>query len=211
MNTSSDIETGDRKSPECQRCRLSGRRCVPAPLRPVAIPFRHTQNPSLRVGDAPRFGERDRTFSDDQVWVRTPSQGSIGFRVSVFLLTVSVANYPDTVVFHDETDETAAQYQLNATLDFLCSPGAGQDRSNLGKSPLRGSSGHSEQYTDHASPLIDAEPGPSCALSPKCSILQPKVHDRREATLLRHFKMVLGPWVEHSFFLRLCACLRIGY
>jgi hypothetical protein len=198
------METGDKKTPECQRCRVSGRKCIPAPLRPVAIPFRHGQNPSLRMGDPPRFGERDRTFSNDQVWVQTPSQGSSSVRVLVFLLVVSVVDYPDTVVFHDETDETAAYYQLNATLDFHSSPEAGLDRSELGISPLAGSPLHSEQYLDRASPHINAEPGSPYALPPEFSVLRPKMHDRREATLIWHFKQVLGPWVDHFLSLIIC-------
>lgn len=69
------ILLGDKTGIECLRCQRSGRRCIPAPVKPEEITFRHGQNPSLRAKGPPRYGESDLAFPDDQTWVHTPSEG----------------------------------------------------------------------------------------------------------------------------------------
>lgn len=120
----------------------------------------------------------------------------------------SVTDDPGTVLFQDETDQTAGYYQLTAAIDFPSSPTAGLDRSPQSeKSQLAGSQTYqSSQYPNSTSPQINTELGSSHIPRPNLSISQPKIHDHREATLLQHFKRVLGPWVEHSFFLLLFTC-----
>lgn len=66
---------GDKTGIECLRCQRSGRRCIPAPVKPEEITFRHGQNPSLRAKGPPRYGESDVAFPDDQTWVQTPAEG----------------------------------------------------------------------------------------------------------------------------------------
>ncbi|PLB37594.1 Zn(II)2Cys6 transcription factor [Aspergillus candidus] len=82
----------DKTGTECLRCQRSGRQCVPAPVKPEEVTFRHGQNPSLRPKGPPRYGESDLAFPDDQIWVDMPPE----------------------VAFEDETDRTAADYHVLA-------------------------------------------------------------------------------------------------
>lgn len=66
---------GDKTGTECLRCQRSGRQCVPAPVKPEEVTFRHGQNPSLRPKGPPRYGESDLAFPDDQIWVDMPPEG----------------------------------------------------------------------------------------------------------------------------------------
>ncbi|KAE8326375.1 hypothetical protein BDV39DRAFT_93771 [Aspergillus sergii] len=172
----------DKTGAVCLRCQRSGRQCIPAPLKPEEVTFRHGQNPSLRPKGPPRYGESDLAFPDDQIWVNTP---------------------PD-VAFEDETDRTAADYHVvPAGASSLYLRKASESRSSTSVSTLPPSTSFL------LSPALSPG-GPELSRSPldlphgTINNLLPadimgdhqKLGNLNEAFLLRHFRKTIGAWMD---------------
>ncbi|PWY77064.1 hypothetical protein BO70DRAFT_294955, partial [Aspergillus heteromorphus CBS 117.55] len=168
----------DRTGSSCLRCQRSGRQCVPAPSKTEEVTFRHGQNPSLRPNGPPRYGESDLVFPADQVWVEMPVQ----------------------VAFEDETDRTAAEYHIvpvgASPLFATKAPASRPSSSSLAAQPV----------SQLVSTLKDAAPPrtiPSPRPAPGDLVFafddfgdSQKVKRLNEAFLLRHFRKMLGPWLD---------------
>ncbi|KAE8148077.1 hypothetical protein BDV25DRAFT_168683 [Aspergillus avenaceus] len=174
----------DKSGDVCLRCQRSGRQCIPAPVKPEEVTFRHGQNPSLRPRGPPRYGETDLSFPDDQVWLDTPCQ---------------------VVAFEDETDRTAADYQVVPTIAasslYLKEPSDNRSatfRSTLLPSP-------SSLPSPALSPGVlssphfpfDTPPNITNSLLPASTMVHHhKLSNFNEAFLLRHFRNTIGAWLD---------------
>ncbi|KAF9895239.1 hypothetical protein FE257_000141 [Aspergillus nanangensis] len=165
----------DKTGTECLRCQRSGRQCIPAPVRQEEVTFRHGQNPSLRPRGPPRYGESDLSFPDDQVWVDMPPE----------------------VAFEDETDRTAADYNVvpvGPTPLYVREASDSQSSSSIAAfppppisgPPETGSNAQSQRYTGARANLLPPDPlGDNQKLS-----------SFNEAFLLRRFRNTLGAWLD---------------
>lgn len=117
----------------------------------------------------------------------------------------SAGNQPDTVVFEDETDRTAANYHVVPVDTFEPSPAAQVEQQSpspplsLG-TPLSPTglllldSSQNLNGTDSGS---DSDSGFDSALLPaETLVAKPKLGNPDEALLLRHFQKTIGPWVR---------------
>ncbi|KAB8222372.1 hypothetical protein BDV33DRAFT_189792 [Aspergillus novoparasiticus] len=187
--SSRETALSDKTGAVCLRCQRSGRQCIPAPLKPEEVTFRHGQNPSLRPKGPPRYGESDLAFPDDQIWwdYGRPTH----------------TNRP-AVAFEDETDRTAADYHVvPAGASSLYLRKASESRSSTSVSTLPPSTSFL------LSPALSPG-GPELSRSPlglphgTINNLLPadimgdhqKLGNLNEAFLLRHFRKTIGAWMD---------------
>lgn len=190
----------------CLRCQRSGRQCIPAPLKPEEVTFRHGQNPSLRPKGPPRYGESDLAFPDDQIWVNTPPDGASYLLDDVVGSGIMGILTIPTVAFEDETDRTAADYHVvPAGASSLYLRKASESRSSTSVSTLPPST------SSLLSPALSPG-GPELSRSPldlphgTVNNLLPadimgdhqKLGNLNEAFLLRHFRKTIGAWVLNT-------------
>ncbi|KAL4897504.1 hypothetical protein BDV59DRAFT_208372 [Aspergillus ambiguus] len=165
----------DKTGTVCLRCQRSGRQCIPAPTKPEEVTFRHGQNPSLRPRGPPRYGESDLAFPDDQVWVNTPIE----------------------VAFEDETDRTAADYNVLSVGEppsYIREMSESQSSTSMAAFPP-------PPITGPADPASQSQP--DLYTSASYDLLPPgdlsdrqKLSSFNEAFLLRHFRSILGAWLD---------------
>ncbi|KAL4801977.1 hypothetical protein BDV18DRAFT_68775 [Aspergillus unguis] len=166
----------DKTGTECLRCQRSGRQCIPAPVKPEEVTFRHGQNPSMRSGGPPRYGESDLSFPEDQVWVGVPPQLS----------------------FEDETEQTAADYYVvTAEASPVLPRGMRKSRPSTSTSTVPSIASPTQTFRPFTHKASHSRTQSlDSFLPPDTPRDQPKLADFNEAFLLRHFQRNLNPWLD---------------
>ncbi|KKK18651.1 hypothetical protein AOCH_004128 [Aspergillus ochraceoroseus] len=192
----------DKTGTECLRCQRSGRQCIPVPVKPEEVTFRHGQNPSLRSRGPPRYGESDLFFPDDQVWVEVSGDGASAHLSVEPRDTENCREGMAVLSFEDETERTAADYRIvlsSSSPVALREPLEGRPSTAMAALPSATGSHPAFSSGSSASSRVLSESRTrsfSSFTPPSSSSDRPKLADFNEAFLLRHFQKALGPWLD---------------